>query len=70
MKPFGEWFADFGKQKSVEETQLPEGVWLHNGKYMVKCCVCERDMEIGCDIADYPMEGDDNWCGGSPSCCP
>ncbi len=72
MKPFGQWFADFGKPAPAApaEPDLPVGVSMRDGRYVVLCCVCGTEFEMGRDIADYPMDGDKEYCGGSPSCCP
>lgn len=44
------------------------GAWKREGKWMIACRVCERDFEMFTHPSEY-LEND-NYCGGSPRCCP
>lgn len=72
MRDFGRWFVEQGAHRPAppQAHELPDGIReASDGVYMVRCCICERDFE-------WPVEpelfepGMNNYCGGSPSCCP
>jgi hypothetical protein len=74
MKPFGEWFADFGK---VKQPELPEGVWADTeGVLYADCVACERGPFVIDATAEELGTKEDkcgpyrHYCGGSDRCCP
>lgn len=38
--------------------------------YMVKCCACEKQFEWPDQEIEHFVAGVNNYCGGSPRCCP
>lgn len=68
MKDFGRWFNDQGPQEKVEEPELPDGVYMKNGKAWATCRSCERGYEIFCELHEHSQ--DMSYCGGSPRCIP
>ena len=71
MKDFGRWFADFElPSPAPAEVELPHDVQdtATPGRYKVKCCTCERWVEMLCELAEH--EPGAYYCGGSDRCCP
>lgn len=71
MKDFGRWFQEqkpTAPAVELTEPDLPDGVYLLNGKFTATCRSCERDYEIGCDPSEF--SDDMSYCGGSPRCIP
>jgi len=66
MKPFSEWFKE---QKSPEpEQELPDGLYIKDGRLMANCRSCERDYEFGGEVKDYDESM--SYCAGSERCIP
>ncbi len=83
MKPFGQWFADFGKPVPAEPASsddltigivIPDGVdEMLDGTFTAICVGCGQRGKIWCDISEIPLTGYEHYCGSgvnSPSCCP
>lgn len=84
MKDFGEWFNNpirreapqaptaTSQQSSIEaaretlESLLPDGISM---RFYVPCRVCGKKYEWPVEPELYE-DGENNYCGGSPSCCP
>jgi hypothetical protein len=75
MKDFGRWFQEQSAPAAaptvaLDDDDLPEGVFMRDGKFFATCHACERDTEILCDIREIPATDYRHYCGGSPRCCP
>lgn len=74
MKPFGQWFNDFGNPTVHDNPpepldDMPDCVYEKDGGFVADCCVCGRPTEV--DREDFDkITKYDIYCGGSPSCCP
>jgi hypothetical protein len=68
MKDFGKWMAE-QKPKAEPEEELPEGLYLINGKLTAICRVCDKDYEW-CGDPENGFDQGMSYCGGSPVCCP
>lgn len=85
MKEFGEWLnnptrrpRDPAAPEPVQSTiqsardaldaALPDGMTVRL-KFLVPCRSCERDFEWPAEPELYE-HGVNNYCGGSPRCCP
>jgi hypothetical protein len=55
---------------SNKEPDLPDGMWVKDGKYLIECVVCHQTTEWYGDLEDYEPDNPHNVCGGSPRCCP
>ena len=67
--------AELDRDPFPVEFELPEGVIEYREgsgypKYEVQCCMCEKWVELPCDVSEIPQQGYEHYCGGSPRCCP
>lgn len=85
MKDFGEWFSNPTRRprkstpaapvvspitaaREALEAALPEDMSVRL-RFMVPCRCCEREYEWPVEPELYEA-GENNYCGGSPRCCP
>lgn len=62
--------ADEARVVHERELQDSGTAWqMGDSSWWCECCRCGEDFELPCDTMDvYP--GQDQYCGGSPRCCP
>lgn len=72
MKDFDKWFKAQDKVlDDVADEALPAGLERDDtdGKLYYHCCMCDKRVELECDLAELP-DSPSFYCGGSPRCCP
>lgn len=50
--------------------ELPDGLWLVQGRPFFQCASCEQATEWEGELEDFELGDSTNVCGRSPRCCP
>jgi hypothetical protein len=74
MKSFGDWFRDQSRASEpvvIEQAEgdLPEGLYMKNGKPFATCRSCDRGYEWPVEVEKFE-DNEYNLCGGSDRCIP
>lgn len=67
MKSFEDWFSQ-PLTETRQDDELPEGVYLKNGKHIATCRSCDRDYEIDYEVNLFTQ--DMSYCGRNQWCYP